>query len=142
MKKHPRRIAREVVMQHLYASFISNSLPEKELEDCISAYKGDENNHAYIEKLFMSVLENTNEVDSDIEKHLQNWEFSRIALIDKILLRMGVVEITLFSDMPPKVTISEMVEIAKIYSSEESSSFVNGILDSVYKDFLNRGEAK
>ena len=58
-----------------------------------------------------------------------------MALLDKILLRMGVSEIYHMDDVPRKVSISEMVEIAKVYSTEESSSFVNGILDTIYKDY-------
>ena len=72
-----------------------------------------------------------------IRKHLQNWTFERIALIDRILLRMGVSEIFYMDDIPPKVTISEMVEIAKVFSTKESSGFVNGILDSVLKESQN-----
>ena len=72
-----------------------------------------------------------------IRKHLQNWSFERIALIDRILLRMGVSEIFYMDDIPPKVTISEMVEIAKVFSTKESSGFVNGILDSVLKESQN-----
>ena len=72
-----------------------------------------------------------------IRNHLQNWTFERIALIDRILLRMGVSEIFYMDDIPPKVTISEMVEIAKVFSTKESSGFVNGILDSVLKESQN-----
>ena len=67
--------------------------------------------------------------------HLQNWDFNRVAQVDQVLLRMGVCEIFFMDDIPPKVTITEMVEIAKIYSTEESSGFINGILDSVFKDY-------
>ena len=73
--------------------------------------------------------------DDLITDCLQNWEYGRVAILDKILLRMGVSEIYHISDVPPKVTISEMVEIAKEYSTEESSSFVNGILDTIYKNY-------
>ena len=59
-------------------------------------------------------------------------------LVDKILLRMGVSEIYYMDDIPPKVSISEMVEIAKVFSTEESSSFVNGILDTIYKNFNDK----
>jgi N utilization substance protein B len=70
-----------------------------------------------------------------IKKHLQNWEFDRVAQVDRVLLRMGICEIFFMDDIPPKVTISEMVEIAKVYSTEESSGFINGILDAVFKEF-------
>ena len=65
--------------------------------------------------------------------HAENWEIQRIALLDKLILLMAICELYFMDDIPPKVTISEAIEIAKRYSTEESSSFVNGILDAVYK---------
>ena len=70
--------------------------------------------------------------------HLQNWEFSRVDQIDRLLLRMGICEIFFIEEVPPKVSISEMVEISKVYSTDESPSFINGILDAVYKDFQKK----
>ena len=71
-----------------------------------------------------------------IRSHLENWEIDRVALIDKILLKMGICEIYFIDDIPPKVTISEMVEIAKVYSTDESPVFINGILDAVFKNYI------
>ena len=76
--------------------------------------------------------------DKVITSHLQNWEFDRIAQIDRLLLRMGICEIFFLKDIPPKVSISEMVEISKIYSTDESPGFINGILDAVYKDYQKK----
>ena len=75
-----------------------------------------------------------------IKAHLENWELDRVANIDKILLKMGICEIYYISDIPPKVTITEMVEIAKIYSTDESPIFINGILDAVFKDYLKENK--
>jgi N utilization substance protein B len=72
--------------------------------------------------------------EDKIKSHLQNWDMDRVALLDKLVLVMGICEIYFLDDVPPKVTISEAIEIAKKFSTEESSSFVNGILDAVYKD--------
>ena len=73
--------------------------------------------------------------DELIKSHLQNWEFDRVAQIDRLLLRMGICEIFFIEEIPPKVSISEMVEISKVYSTDESPGFINGILDAVYKDY-------
>ena len=73
-----------------------------------------------------------------LKKHLQNWDFGRVAKVDKVLLRMGICEIYFLDDIPPKVSISEMVEISKVYSTDESPVFINGILDTVYKDFQKK----
>ena len=92
------------------------------------------NDSAYIEKLYSLVLNNNELTDKLIKKNLKNWKFNRVAQLDKILLRMGICEIFFMDDIPPKASITEMVEIAKIYSTEDSSSFINGVLDSVYKE--------
>ena len=62
--------------------------------------------------------------------------------MDKVLLRMGICEIYFLDDIPPKVSISEMVEISKVYSTDESPVFINGILDTVYKDFQKKEKYK
>ena len=95
----------------------------------------DSEDDEYMKQLFHCVVEQTSWADDLISKCLKNWEYGRVALLDKILLRMGVSEMYHMEDVPPKVSISEMVEIAKVYSTEESSSFVNGILDTIYKDY-------
>ena len=65
---------------------------------------------------------------------LVNWEIKRLALMDKIILRMSISEMLFLDEIPPKVSISEGVEIAKKYSTVDSSSFVNGILDAIYNE--------
>ncbi len=132
--KHPRRLARESVMQALYAVEINNGYPNDILDLYKKSFKIIDDNE-YLQELFFCVIENKSWADDLISKCLENWEYGRVAIVDKILLRMGVSEIYHMEDIPPKVSISEMVEIAKVYSTEESSSFVNGILDTIYKDF-------
>ena len=92
-------------------------------------------NSDFIELLFHCVIENVKLADDLIKSHLQNWEFDRVAQIDRLLLRMGICEIFFVEEIPPKVSISEMVEISKIYSTDESPGFINGVLDAVYKDY-------
>ena len=130
---HPRRKAREVTMQALYALEINNGYPQDVLELCDDSFNNSEND-IYTRELFNCVVEKQSWADDLISQCLENWEYGRVAILDKILLRMGVSEIYHIDDVPPKVSISEMVEIAKVYSTEESSSFVNGILDTIYKN--------
>ena len=132
--KHPRRIARESVLQALYAVEINNGYPEDVL-DLYNQTFNNEGDDKYMRELFFCVVENTSWADELISHSLENWDYKRVAVIDKILLRMGVSEIYHMGDVPPKVSISEMVEIAKVFSTEESSSFVNGILDTLYKNY-------
>ena len=90
--------------------------------------------------IFDIVLKNVKLTEDIIKSHLENWEIDRVALIDKILLKMGICEIYFIDDIPPKVTISEMVEIAKIYSTDESPVFINGILDAVFKNYMKENK--
>ena len=134
---HPRRKAREATMQALYALEINNGFPQDVLELCDNSFNNSEND-IYTKELFNCVVEKQSWADDLISQCLENWEYGRVAILDKILLRMGVSEIYHIDDVPPKVSISEMVEIAKVYSTEESSSFVNGILDTIYKNYSEK----
>ena len=134
---HPRRKAREATMQALYALEINNGFPQDVLELCDDSFNNSDND-IYTRELFNCVVEKQSWADDLISQCLENWEYGRVAILDKILLRMGVSEIYYIEDVPPKVSISEMVEIAKVYSTEESSSFVNGILDTIYKKYSEK----
>ena len=134
---HPRRKAREATMQALYALEINNGFPQDVLELCDDSFNNSDND-IYTRELFNCVVEKQSWADDLISQCLENWEYGRVAILDKILLRMGVSEIYHIEDVPPKVSISEMVEIAKVYSTEESSSFVNGILDTIYKKYSEK----
>ena len=130
---HPRRAARQCVLKALFAYQFSKNNTIKQLVSKNPELKG---NNDFIQLLFDIVLENMKLTEDIIESHLENWEIDRVALIDKILLKMGICEIYFIDDIPPKVTISEMVEIAKIYSTDESPVFINGILDAVFKNYI------
>ena len=134
---HPRRKEREAVLQALYAWEISEESPKIIFQRLMDSFFNERNDYQYAKDLFFCVVKYQDRADDLIRNHLQNWKFERVASIDRILLRMGAIEIFYMEDIPPKVSISEMVEIAKVFSTEESSGFVNGILDSVFKEFQN-----
>ena len=90
----------------------------------------------YGKKLHKIVIDNKNELDDLIETRSKNWSINRITLLDRLILRMSLAEMIYEKDVPPKVSISEGVEIAKYFSTDESGSFVNGILDSFYNDII------
>lgn len=71
-----------------------------------------------------------------IKPKLKNWDADRIAVLDMLLMRMGVCEFLFFETIPPKVTINEYIDLAKEYSTQQSGQFINGILDNIHKDFL------
>lgn len=88
----------------------------------------------YAKTLLRTVIEKADYCMSLIEPKLINWEADRVALIDLILLRMGVCELLYFPSIPTKVTINEYIEIAKTYSTPQSGHFVNAVLDNILKD--------
>jgi N utilization substance protein B len=139
-KIHPRRVARESVLQALYAQQFFEDEPAIVLNRIMTLYPEKKKNFRFILSLFQCVLDHVDWANDMIKSHLQNWEFDRVAQIDRVLLRMGICEIFYMDDIPPKVSISEMVEIAKVYSTEESSGFINGILDAVYKEFQQKNK--
>jgi N utilization substance protein B len=71
---------------------------------------------------------------------LKNWDPERIALLDMILMKMGVAEFLYFETIPPKVTINEYIDLAKEYSTSQSGQFVNGILDNIHKELVQQGK--
>ncbi len=85
---------------------------------------------SFAKRLSMGVVDNLDQIDRIIITKSKNWEFSRISPIDKALLRLGIYEL-LFTEVPRAVVINEALEIAKVFSSESSGKFINGILNQV-----------
>ena len=137
---HPRRIAREAVLQALYAYEITKEKQDKVLKDIINRQSYDNDMKNFITSLFNFSIDNKEWCEEQIKTRLNNWEFDRVALSDRLLLILAISEIHFIDDVPPKVSISEAIEIAKQYSTEESSSFVNGVLDNIYKTMENKVE--
>lgn len=86
--------------------------------------------------LLETVLDKKEVTMEYIKPRLKNWDPERIAVLDMILMRMGVCEFLYFETIPPKVTINEYIDLAKEYSTPQSGQFVNGILDSIHKDLV------
>jgi len=136
--KFKRRIVREKVLQVLYAYEINNENLQA-LTDSLLAEVQDENLISFGKELINKVIINKNEFDQRIKQRVSNWEMNRIAIIDRILLRMALCEILYFPDIPPKVSINEAIEIAKTFSTAGSGKFINGILDAILIDERSSG---
>lgn len=87
----------------------------------------------FAERLTGGIAAHLSEIDQKISQYAANWQLKRMAVIDRNILRMGVYELLYASDIPPKVTINEAIELAKKYGDLESGKFVNGILDKIHK---------
>lgn len=94
----------------------------------------------YAKDLLLAVIDKDEMCNSYIKSKLQNWDPERTAQIDMILMRMGICEFLFFETIPPKVTINEYIDLAKEYSTPQSGHFVNGILDSIHKDFIKENK--
>jgi N utilization substance protein B len=143
-----RRQIRIKVMQAVYAWYCTDYHPGegfdlnlKEFADEIRNFerqKGDKGDLRLLIELYYQTIEKRENLDGMIQQKAENWELDRIALIDRILMQMGITEMMNFEEIPIKVTINEYLEIAKKFSTPKSSKFINGILDSLYND-LKRG---
>lgn len=130
-------------MQALYAREIAGGDVRHFIDTLIKPrLKDDTENLKFAESLFLRTLDRTDELDEIIGRHAENWDLSRIALIDHIVLRMAIAELLTFEDIPPKVSINEAIEVAKKYSTSKSGQFINGILDAVLVDLQDRGMLK
>ncbi len=137
VKKTNRRIAREKALQILYA-FEMNGEGLSLITEGIIADLASEPDREFVRKLTSKVVANLKELEDRVLERVNNWEMSRIALIDKLLLRIGIAEILYFPDIPIKVTINEVIDIAKEFSTPNSGKFINGILDAICIDLKEK----
>ena len=92
----------------------------------------------FSKSLLKTVMEKKEHLQSLIIPKLKNWDPERIAILDMILMEMGVAEFLYFETIPPKVTINEYIDLAKEYSTQQSGQFVNGILDNIHKELVQQ----
>ena len=124
-----RRAARHVALQTVYCIDIEGGSPEEALEYALSQEAVTEDLKNYITTLVEKVAQESEHLDGLIAPLLaKNWSFSRIAKIDRAILRMAAAELEYVEEMPPKVTINEAVSLAAEYGDKHSSKFVNGVL--------------
>jgi N utilization substance protein B len=111
------------------------SLPTGEILQRYSTNPG----FPFAAELVKGVAEHATELDELISSHAKDWKIDRMPVIDRNLLRMALLEMLYLEDVPAPVAINEAVELAKIYSTEDSSRFVNGLLGSVSAELTARG---
>ncbi len=128
-----RTQARECALQILY-QYEMNPEPVVEIVKKFWSQQDEaysEETRAFAEKLALGAVEHQAEIDKVIERYADNWELSRMAMIDRNIMRFATYELLYLSDVPPKVTLNEAVNLAKKFSQGESGKFVNGILDKI-----------
>jgi transcription antitermination protein NusB len=95
---------------------------------------------AFAKGLLDTVRDKDEHLQTLIIPKLKNWDPERIALLDMVLMKMGLAEFLYFETIPPKVTINEYIDLAKEYSTPQSGQFVNGILDNIHKELVEQGK--
>jgi N utilization substance protein B len=132
-KNSPRHKARELVLKSLYAIDCGSGEPENSFEEISKAYSIPDKQLKFAKELFELCRKNSQWSDQQISKFAKNWKLERINSIDRNILRMAMIELQFLPDAPLKVVMNEAIELAKTFSTQESSAFVNGILDSFSK---------
>ncbi len=138
-----RRKSREYVLQFLYALDIKDNIYKFKKIDTLKEEienfweRNGENDEAiktFSSEIILGTLEKLEEIDKIIKKYANKWDIERMISIDRNILRFSVYEILYRTDIPFQVTINEAIEIAKKYSTKDSTAFINGILDKIAKE--------
>ncbi len=132
-----RRKAREFALQVLYATEVGKGSLLNALESINEAGKFESDDRVYGTRLVEKSLGNSTAIDDAIRPCLQNWDIERLAVIDRVAMRLAVTEMMFISDVPINVCINEAVDLVKKFSSKEASGFVNGVLDAVAQQLKN-----
>lgn len=129
-----RRKARECALQLLFQYDIQNN-KITDLNLFWSNFNIKEDVRDFTSYLFNGVQNALDHIDSIIETHSNNWKVSRMSRVDRNILRLATFELIHCDDIPPNVSLDEAIEIGKKYGSEDSASFINGILDNILKNY-------
>jgi N utilization substance protein B len=134
-----RRKSRELAMQMLFQGDLGKQKPEEVSELFWEAREDvDDETRGFAEDLHRLATEREDEVDALIQKHAQNWRMERMPVVDRNLLRAAVAEMLGYPKTPAAVVINETLEVARRYAAPESLNFLNGVLDAVGRELLER----
>ena len=129
-----RHILRTTIMQGLYELEFRDELTLPEIvERQMRAGGHPDEDPEYVQATIEGYLAHQKEIDKLIVKHAPEWPLEQIAAIDRSVLRLGIYEVLFSEQVPPKVAINEAVEIAKTFGGENSGSFINGVLGTIYR---------
>lgn len=137
-----RRKAREAALSVLYLSEVGKTSPVLALETYFQEHRPDATpaERAFAEEIVLGTSRDQEALDALIREHSANWRLERLAIVDRVILRMGTWELRAYPDQAPAIALNEAIELARRFSSDESVKFVNGVLDAVARA-LTRPEA-
>ena len=129
-----RRRAREAALQILYFWEVGKAPPDDAIEQYFTLHRPDETPEAcqYADRLVRGTIANLGHLDELIERHSRRWRLERLAVVDRLILRLAIWEFQ-STDTPPAVVINEALELARRFSTEDAVRFINGVLDAVIK---------
>jgi transcription antitermination protein NusB len=130
-----RRKAREIALQFLYQLDVSgDDDPRSPAEEFWSRHPVDQEARAFAEELVVGTKRNQGKIDALIAQSVEHWDLERMSAVDRNILRAAVYELLGHPEVPPKVAINEAIEIAKKFGTQESSRFINGVLDRIARE--------
>ncbi len=132
-----RRKAREAALQILYGIDLTDTRPGAAVA-AFERYLSEHDPEPFTKTLVLGVCENKGELDEVIRGASHRWRLERMPRVDRNILRLGTFELKHLEDVPRRVTINEMIELAKRFGGEQSSGFVNGVLDKIAQE-LQKG---
>lgn len=136
-----RRAAREKALQALYEVEVGGAGLMEALEHAVGENQLAGESLEFAKTLLTGAWENRKASDGLIVKYARDWHIDRLAVIDRNIFRLAIFEMTGLPDIPHEVSINEAVELAKIYSTQRSTSFINAILDSISKEIKGENKA-
>ena len=140
-----RHLARTIAMQSLFM-WDFNGRQSSEFDSIIkgnfSYFAPSFNDNGFVKNLIKGVVDNLEKIDKIIVKYATEWPLEQITIVDRNILRIGVYELVMAPDIPPKVAINEAIEIAKTFGGESSGKFVNGVLGAIFKNFEGKSAEK
>lgn len=130
-----RRKARELALQMLFQFDMSGNAPDMIISTFEELQKSKPNTREFATKIFRGTVDHIASIDDMIQEQAENWRLSRMAAVDRNIIRMSIYEFMHENDTPKLVIIDEAIEIAKKYGTQKSSQFINGILDGILKRY-------
>jgi transcription antitermination protein NusB len=137
-----RHLARTIALQALFEYDFTKGkrTVEEMVEHNKAEFAPDFDDQGFCLDLTQNVVKNKTKIDKMITKFAPEWPLDQITTTDRNVLRLGIYELKLAKDIPPKVAINEAIELAKAFGGDSSGKFVNGVMGSIYKEMMKKGE--
>ncbi len=136
-----RRLSRETALQGLYSCDFHNIWTPENVQITFEEFSSPKGSLSYAMKLAAGVCENLAKIDSLITCASEHWSVTRMSRVDRLILRIATFEMAMTEDVPHSVAINEAIEIAKRFGTEDSPTFINGVLDKIAHSLVEKAAA-